>query len=105
MDTYSFTPQSATGLLSRLRSFWAYAKLYLFRRRTIPLIIPVSSAVPRLERSKEPKGELNKNPPEISRISQRISRISSRIRPRTPLPGQPCRSSAGCRLGTRADEA
>jgi hypothetical protein len=64
MDTYSFTPQSATGLLSRLRSFWAYAKLYLFRRRTIPLIIPVSSAVPRLERSKEPKGELNKNPPE-----------------------------------------
>jgi hypothetical protein len=52
MDTYSFTPQSATGLLSRLRAFWSYAKFFLFRRRAIPLINP-KPIRPSLERPKE----------------------------------------------------
>ena len=71
MDTYSFTPQSATGLLSRLRAFWSYAQFYLFRRRPAPLIIPLNapvSPVPRLEYSKksigEKPGETGEIPPE-----------------------------------------
>ncbi len=74
MDTYSFTPQSATGLLSRLRAFWSYAKFFLFRR---PSRIPQTSANPRiaapsLERPKEPIPEIPGNhpekPPEITEI-------------------------------------
>lgn len=102
MDTYSFTPKSATGLLSRLRTFWSYAKLFAFRRVMARFSPQLTAPTPdhsgtggtngtdaqhTLERPKEPEPDSSQNPPESPQIPPKTTEITSESAQEIPLQG------------------